>query len=94
MSVLNVAARSIFSYANTVFQIDQNEVVKELISFPRWFNIIGITQYQDSFKIYANNMRQSTSFAQANVYVWDGTSSTVSQSAQFDNSPIMSVSNN
>lgn len=94
MSVLNVAARSIFAYANTVFQIDQNEVVKELISFPRWFNIIGITQYQDSFKIYANNMRQSTSFAQANVYVWDGTSSTVSQSAQFDNSPIMSVSNN
>lgn len=87
MSVISLPWRIIFWYNNTIFKIDQYEVITKLISFPKNAKIIEITYFQDTFKIFYNIWK--------NWYInyWDWFSNSVSQYIKYENSAILTVVN-
>lgn len=91
--VLSLPTRIIWGWSNTIFQIDRNEVIKTLISFPIWAEIRAITYYQDTFKIYYNLKRYTNWPTDWIIAYWDWISNTIEQFVKYENSNIQCVVN-
>lgn len=69
MQIMNLWNRILFTNYNSIWQIDNNEIVTRLILFPNNENVVWITQFQWQFKVYT-----STWFLSSKIYTWDWTS--------------------
>lgn len=77
MIIKNEWSRILFSYYNTIWEINNLEVVTKLITFPSEQNVVGITEFQGSYKVYT-----TSAFSSSRIYTWDG----------LDSLPILSIS--
>ena len=89
MIVISEWVRIIFSHYNKIFEIDNTETVNELISLPPSENVVWITQFQNSYKIYT-----TTWFIESKVYLWDWLWSLVETDVKLWGIAITSVVNN
>lgn len=93
MPVLSLPGKIIFGYGNTIFQLSNSEILTELISFPKDAEIVSITYYQDTYKIFYNIPKYSNWPKEWFINYWDWISSSVSTFVKYDNSGILNVVN-
>jgi len=65
MILISEGNRIVFSYYNEIWQISNSEVVTKLISFPTEQNVVWITEFQWSYKVYT-----TTAFSTSKIYTW------------------------
>ncbi len=50
-----------WAYGNTVWKIDGAHTVTQLLVLPKEWDIIAITEYQDTYKLYINQYKEGVS---------------------------------
>lgn len=81
--------RILFSYYNTIWEISNSEVVTKLLDLPEIENVVWITEFQWSYKIYT-----TVAFSTSKMYTWDWWSEIPETSITLDWLAILWVVNN
>jgi hypothetical protein len=74
-----------WAFGNIIYSMDVSEVVTASLTLQTSADIIGITVYQNQYRIYWNDGNIG------NVSSWDGSTNAVQQTVSYFNSPIVSV---
>lgn len=90
---LSLPWRIIFAYWNSIFEISNSEVVTRLLVLPKEVDIVAITQFQDTYKIFYNWERYSWWVKDWFIAYWDWWSELIDQYVEYDSSPIINVVN-
>lgn len=85
--------RIIFATANTIFEITRQETITTLLELPKEADIIEITNYQDTYKIYFNLTRFPNWTTDSFIASWDWFDNVYSNYVQYEASPIRMVVN-
>lgn len=91
LPTLSLPWRIIWAYWNTIFQIDWAEVITTLVTLPKSCEIINITNFQDTFKVFFNGIKWDNWNTNWYIAYWDWTDYTFQQVVEYSNSPIQNV---
>jgi len=81
----------IVAIGNGVYSLSQVEVLTSVLQFPENVNIVGITRFQDSYRIYFNEGLSGQDSGDSYIGYWDGNSASLSSVARYENTKILSV---
>lgn len=93
MPVLSVPTWIIWAYANTIFKLNRSEIIETLVTLPREVDIVWITFYQNTYKVFYNWPRYSWWPIDSYISIWDWANSLFTQTVKYENSPIRVVVN-
>ncbi len=85
--------RIIFANWNTIFEFDQAEVLTTKLTLPKDHEIIAITEYQDTYKVFYNAPKYTWGNKDSYIGYWDWLSTDFQQIASYENSPVINVIN-
>ena len=77
-----------FAINNCIINIDVAETVSTLLTLPEIESVVGFTQFQNQYKIYANFWTTGVQ------YIWDWTATAADYRQEWDNLNVVSVVNN
>lgn len=72
----------VFAVNNVIYKMEGNEVVTTAITLPENREIVGITAFQDTYRVYYN-VHYSNSKRDAKVAYWDGIEESFTQSVTY-----------
>lgn len=93
MPVLSVAWRIIFAWGNTIFEITDTEVITKLVTLPKEVDIVAISKYQYTYKVFYNWKRFANWTTDSYVAYWDWFDIAFSSTVKYEASPIRTVVN-
>lgn len=93
LPVISKSDRIIFANWNTIFEFDSNEVLTTKVSLPIDYDIIAITEYQDTYKVFYNVPKYSSGNKDWYIAYWDWLSTDFQQIVSYENSPIITAIN-
>ena len=85
-----------WAYGNTVWKIDWAHTVTQLLVLPKEWDIVAITEYQDTYKLYINQYKAwlVTWSADCIIAYWGGLASVwITQKVIYKNSPVQTIVN-
>jgi len=85
--VINDTGLMYLGINNKVFLMEQDEIVQEFLLLPKQEVIVWFTQFQGTFKIYTNLINTWVQ------YIWDWVSEAISYRQEWENQPILWVTN-
>lgn len=92
MPVVNIPNGILFGYWNILFEFTWLEgAATAKLTLPETVDIVAITQYQDSYKLYCNDYKWAN--ADSFVAFWDWVSTSLQQVSDYKNSPVIAVAN-
>ena len=83
--------RLIIWIRNGLYELTQSQILTQKIAFQPDVEIVGVTKFQDSYRIYYNKWLIGQDDWDSFIAYWDGQSSELQQIARYENSKILSV---
>lgn len=96
MPIISWNGEIMWAYGNTVWKIDGAHTVTQLLVLPKEWDIIAITEYQDTYKLYINQYKEGVSAWSADCIIayWAWLASAwITQDVMYKNSPVQTVVN-
>lgn len=93
VAVVSLPASIAFWVGNSIYWFTDTEVLTRKVVLQKNAEIVGISYYNDKFKVFYNVKRWANGTADSYVGIWDGIDENLSQVVKFDNSEARFVIN-